>query len=212
MSDNRNFLDDNAFKPLAKIEGGKTMRLRVQLWNNCIQLCTKVGGEFLNMDLSLEQFDMATQFSEEIQSDWRGRNVAITLRRGKDNQQYGLCVFGVGEDGIWYIGAKDTRGNVVKHTFTPSVKYTWTADGKAAEDSDVSFRMFRAWFRNINRMLPVVWRAAFKDSKEREWKPNGGQGGQGGGYNRGNNQGGGYNQNGGGRPAPQLDFDSDIAF
>ena len=65
----RNLFDDGVFKPLAKIGQGKTMRLRLQLWLNCLQFGTKINDNFVNLNLSLDQFACVEDWLEDLEKD-----------------------------------------------------------------------------------------------------------------------------------------------
>ena len=199
----RNIFDDGAFKPLAKIAQGKTMRLRLQLWRNCLQFGTKINDKFVNLDLPVDQFGYVEDWFDDLEKDATNRNVAITLRKGKDNQQYGLLVFGVGEDRMYYIGCADTTQSKVKHVFSPSVKFNYAEDGAAVPDHVISRRLFKSWLRNVRTMLMVAWSEGYRTPEDLAYKPNGGQGGQ-GGYGNGGGSGG-YTQ-------PTMEFDADLQF
>ncbi|MGL5648946.1 MAG: hypothetical protein ACRDDY_13945 [Clostridium sp.] len=180
MSDiKKNYLDENAFKPIAKIDGGKTMRLRVSLWNNCLQLGTKVGNDFLNIDITLDYFRIIYNRVKKWKPEDRNVNVALNCKKGRDNQNYGMVAFGIGDDGVAYIGGKDTRGGSVKHLFIPNVKFAMMENGQVVPDNEISYDLFMAWFENIAQMLPVAWNNSYKTAEERAYKPgqNGGQGG-----------------------------------
>lgn len=204
----RNLFDDGVFKPLADIGQGKTMRLRLGLWNNNLQFSTKINDQYANLNLPLSEFGVFEQwFNNDVDVTSRNKNLAATLRKGRDNQAYGMLAFGVGEDGIWYIGCADTAGTRVKHRFTPSMKFSYVEDGAPVPDSVLSFRLLRSWFKNVRSLLPTGWAETYKSPEELAYKP-GGNGGGNGGYNQnrgGGNGGGGYNQ-------PSLDFDNDIQF
>lgn len=200
----RNLFDDGVFKPLAKIGQGKTMRLRLQMWRNCLQFGTKINDDFLNLDFPIDQFAVVEDWFEDLEKDAVNRNIAITLRRGKDNQQYGLLVFGVGEDRLYYIGCANTTQAKVKHIFTSNAKFNYSEDGQSVPDHVMSRRYFRGWLRNVRTILNKVWEENYKSPEELAYRP-GGQGGQ--GQQGGQSYGGGYN---GGQP--QMDFDADIQF
>lgn len=211
----RNLFDDNIFKPLAPIGGGKTMRLRMGLWNNNLQFNTKINDNFENMNVGLDQYGiLCSWIRDNTDKDSRERNIAMTLRKGRENSQYGMVAFGVGADGIWYVGIANAAGTRVKHSFTPSQKYNTVADGQPVTDAEVSYRLFRTWMANIDKMLPIGWQENYKSPEEMAYKPNGAPG-QGGGqrsYPQNNN----YPQQGYQQPsapaAAPLDFDVDIAF
>lgn len=204
----RNLYDDGVFKPLADIGQGKTMRLRLGIWKNTIQFSTKINDQYVNLALTLSDFGIFEDWVAEIPRGATNRNLVATLRKGRDNQAYGQLAFGVGEDGIWYIGCADTSGTRVKHRFIPSTKFNYAEDGKAVPDADMSRRLVANWFKNVRTLLPAAWNENYQSPDELAYKPNGGAGGYGGG-----NSGGGYGggqRSGGGQPA--LDFDNDIAF
>lgn len=192
----KNYLDENAFKPLAKIEGGKTLRLRVSVWNNCLQLGTKIGNDFINLDITLDYFKLIAKKVRDLKGDERAKAFALNCKKGRDNQTYGMVAFGVGEDGVWYIGAQDTRGGKVKHLFLPNQKFAYIEDGQIVGDSEMSFLLFQSWFENITDMMPLVWREMFKTAEERAYKP--------GGQGQGN-----YNQP---AAAPAISFDTEFSF
>ena len=208
----RNLFDDNIFKPLAPIGGGKTMRLRMGLWNNNLQFNTKINDNFENMNVGLDQYGvLCSWIRDNTDKDSRERSIAMTLRKGRENTQYGMVAFGVGADGIWYVGIANAAGTRVKHSFTPSQKYNTVADGAPVTDAEVSYRLFRTWMSNIDKMLPISWQETYKSPEEMAYKPNGGAGGQGGGGQRPQ-----YPQQGYQQPQqtsqPALDFDLDVAF
>lgn len=204
----RNLFDDGVFKPMADIGQGKSMRLRLGLWQNNLQFSTKINDQYANLNLPLSEFGVFENwFKFDVDKTSRNKNLAATLRKGRDNQAYGMLALGVGEDGIWYIGCADPSGTRVKHRFVPSVKFSYTCDGAPVPDAEMSYRLVCSWFRNVRTVLSSSWAENYKTPEEMAYKP-GGNGGQGGGgYNQ--NNGGGYN-----RPAPQpsLDFDHDIQF
>ena len=205
----RNIFDDNMFKPLAPIGQGKTMRLRIGLWNNNLQFNTKINDNFENMNLGLDMFALMCDWvRENTDKNSRDRNIAVTLRKGRENVQYGMLAFGVGADGIWYVGIANAAGTRIKHSFNPSQKYNTVADGQPVADSEMSFRLFRSWMANLDRLLPIGWQENYKTPEEMAYKP-GGNGGHGGGRSQ-------YPSNNGYQApapaAPSLDFDVDVAF
>lgn len=205
----RNLFDDNIFKPLAPIGGGKTMRLRMGLWNNNLQLNTKINDNFENMNLGLDQYGvMCDWIRDNTDKDSRERSIAMTLRKGRENAQYGMVAFGVGADGIWYVGIANAAGTRVKHSFIPSQKYNTVADGQPMSDAEVSYRLFRTWMANVDRILPIGWQETYKSPEELAYKPNNGNGG-GGQRNYPQNQGYQQPQQ---SQQPALDFDLDVQF
>lgn len=205
----RNLFDDGVFKPMADIGQGKSMRLRLGLWQNNLQFSTKINDQYANLNLPLSEFGVFENwFKNDVDKTSRNKNLAATLRKGRDNQAYGMLALGVGEDGIWYIGCADTAGTRVKHRFVPSVKFSYVNDGAPVTDAEMSYRLVCSWFKNVRSILAVSWAENYKTPDEMAYKP-GGNGGGGNGYPSNN---GNYNRPQGGGGAPSLDFDNDIQF
>lgn len=203
----RNLFEDGVFKPMADIGQGKSMRLRLGLWLNNLQFGTKINDQFVNLNLPLSEFGVFEDwFNNDVDKTSRGKNLAATLRKGRENQAYGMLAIGVGEDGIWYIGCADVAGTRVKHRFQPSVKFSYVEDGAPCSDAIMSYRLVSAWFKNVRTVLSSGWAENFKTPDELAYKPGGNQGG---GYPSNNN---GYNRSPAAASQPTLDFDNDVQF